>query len=134
MYFLNTEMHMVTFLITMFEIVMLVIQVIYFLERPGDKSRLQYLILLVFLIAYNVCGGLFPDPAWSIPIELQTILAYFVGFTMSMYVVYYFYKVFDLQHLKFFATYGLVLFLFLPFLFLFVVPFLLTDNVRLSSS
>lgn len=124
---------MVTFLITMFEIVMLVFQVIYFLERPGDKSRLQYLVLLVFLIAYNVCGGLFPDPMWLIPIALQTILAYLVGFTMSMYVVYYFYKVFDLQHLKFFATYGLVLFLFVPFLFLFIVPFLLTGDVLLSS-
>lgn len=133
MYFLNTEMHLVTFLITMFEIVMLVFQVIYFLERPSDKSRLQYLILLVFLIAYNVCGGLFPDPWWLISIEVQIILAYLVGFTMSMYVVYYFYKVFGLQHLKFFATYGLVLFLFLPFLFLFIVPFLLTKDVRLSS-
>lgn len=124
---------MVTFLITMFEIVMLVFQVIYFLERPGDKGRLQYLVLLVFLIAYNVCGGLFPDPMWLIPIALQTILAYLVGFTMSMYVVYYFYKVFDLQHLKFFATYGLVLFLFVPFLFLFIVPFLLTGDALLSS-
>jgi signal transduction histidine kinase/DNA-binding NarL/FixJ family response regulator len=133
MYFLNTEMHMVTFLITMFEIVMLAFQAIYLLERPGDRSRLQYLVLLVFLIAYNVCGGLFPDPRWLISIELQTILAYLVGFTMSMYVVYYFYKVFELQHLKFFATYGLVLFLFLPFLFLFIVPFLLTHDVLLSS-
>ena len=108
---------MVTFLITMFEIVMLVFQAIYFLERPGDKSRLQYLILLVFLIIYNVCGGLFPDPKWLISIDVQVILAYLVGFTMSMYVVYYFYKVFDLKHLKFFATYGLLFFLFLPFVF-----------------
>ena len=46
MYFLDTNMHMVTFLITMFEIVMLVFQIIYFLQRPNDKSRLQYLILL----------------------------------------------------------------------------------------
>jgi signal transduction histidine kinase len=50
-----------------------------------------------------------------------------------MYVVYYFYKVFDLKHLKFFATYGLILFLFLPFVFLFVVPYLLTGNSRLSA-
>lgn len=133
MYFLNTEMHMVTFLITMFEIVMLVFQGIYFLQRPSDKSRLQYLVLLVFLIAYNVCSGLFTDPRLPIPEKLQTILAYMVGFTMSMYVVYYFYKVFNLKHLKFFATYGLVFCLFLPFVFLFIVPYLLTGDPRLSS-
>jgi signal transduction histidine kinase/DNA-binding NarL/FixJ family response regulator len=132
MYFMNTDMHMVTFTITMFEIVMLVFQVIYFLQRPEDKSRMQYLILLVCLIAYNVCSGFFTDPRIPIPTTIQTILAYLVGFTMSMYVVYYFYKVFDLKHLRFFATYGLVFFLFLPFVFLFVVPFLLTGDVRLS--
>jgi signal transduction histidine kinase/DNA-binding NarL/FixJ family response regulator len=132
MYFLNTEMHMVTFLITMFEVVMLVLQVIYFLQRPNDKSRLQYLILLMCLITYNVCSGLFTDPRLPIPPAIQTIVSYLVGFTMSMYVVYYFYKVFDLRHLKFFVTYGLILFLFLPFVFLFVVPFLLTGDVRLS--
>src|SRR5688572_10610317 len=133
MYFMNTQMHMVTFLITVFELVMLVFQGIYFLQRPSDKSRLQFLLLLVCLIAYNICSGLFPDERWLLPITLQTIIAYFVGFAMSMYVVYYFYKVFDLKHLKFFATYGLVFFLLLPFVFLFVVPYLLTGNSRLSA-
>lgn len=133
MNFMHTQMHMVTFLITVFELVMLVFQGIYFLQRPSEKSRLQYLLLLVCLIAYNACSGLFPDGRWAIPITLQTIIAYFVGFAMSIYVVYYFYKVFDLKHLKFFATYGLLFFLFLPFVFLFVVPYLLTGDSRLSA-
>jgi signal transduction histidine kinase/DNA-binding NarL/FixJ family response regulator len=124
---------MVTFLITVFELVMLVFQGIYFLQRPGEKSRLQFLLLLVCLIVYNICSGLFPDARWIIPLSVQTIIAYFVGFAMSMYVVYYFYKVFDLKHLKFFATYGLLFFLFLPFVFLFVVPYLLTGDSRLSA-
>ena len=133
MYFLNTDMHMVTITITMFEVVMLVFQIIYFLQRPSDKSRLQYLILLLCLIAHNICSGLFPDPQFAIPIIVQNIIAYLVGFIMSMYVIYYFYKVFELSDLKFFATYGLLFFLFLPFVFLFVVPYLLTGNVRLSA-
>jgi hypothetical protein len=133
MYFMHTQMHMVTFLITVFELVMLVFQGIYFLQRPSEKSRLQYLILLVCLIAYNLCSGLFPDERWAIPITVQTIIAYFVGFAMSMYVVYYFYKVFDLKYLKFFATYGLLFFLLLPFVFLFVLPYLLTGDSRLSA-
>ncbi len=133
MYFLTTDMHMVTFTITMFEIVMLVFQIIYFLQRPSDKSRLQYLILLLCLIAHNICSGLFPDEQFIIPIIVQNIIAYLVGFIMSMYVIYYFYKVFELSDLKFFATYGLLFFLFLPFVFLFLVPYLLTDDVRLSA-
>lgn len=124
---------MVTFLITMFEVVMLVFQVIYFLERPADKSRLQYLILLLCLIAHNITSGILPDNDVPMHIDLQNIIAYFVGFMMSMYVVYYFYKVFELGHLKFFATYGLLFFLFLPFVFLFVVPYLLTEDLKLSS-
>src|SRR5688500_3845651 len=100
MFFAGTKMHIVTFGITAFEMVMLVIQVIYFLERPGDKRRLWYLILLVLLIFYNVCSGLFPDANIPIPLTVQTIIAYLVGFTMSMYVVYYFYRVFELRHLK----------------------------------
>ena len=133
MYFMNTEMHMVTFCITVFELVMLVLQIIYFLQRPSDTRRLQYLILLVCLILHNICSGLFPDEQIPIPFQIQIIIAYLVGFAMSMYVVYYFYKVFELKHLKFFATYGLIFFLFLPFVFLFVVPYLLTGDERLSS-
>lgn len=133
MHFLNTNMHMVTFTITVFEIVMLVFQIIYFLQRPSDKSRLQYLLLLLCLIAHNICSGLFPDEQFLISISLQNILAYLVGFIMSMYVIYYFYKVFELSDLKFFATYGLLCFLFLPFVFLFVIPYLLTGDLRLSA-
>lgn len=132
MNFWDTKMHMVTFSITVFELAMLFFQVIYFLERKDDKKRLMYLILLLFLIAYNVCSGLFPDKNIPIPIIVQVILAYLVGFAMSMYVVYYFYRVFDLKPLKFFATYGLVLFLFLPFLLLFVIPYVMTGNLEMS--
>ena len=129
---LNTEMHVVTFAITAFELVMLFFQVIYFLERTNDRGRLMYLVLLLLLILHNVCSGFFPDPNIPLPIVLQIIIAYLVGFTMSMYVVYYFYKVFGLSHLRFFATYGLIWFLFLPFVLLFVAPYLITGDLILS--
>jgi sensor histidine kinase YesM len=59
---------------------------------------------------------------------IQTVIAFLVGFTMSMYFIYYFYKAFDLKHLKFFATYGSWLFLLGPFLVLFIVPYYLTHD------
>jgi signal transduction histidine kinase/DNA-binding NarL/FixJ family response regulator len=132
MLFAGTQMHLVTFVITMFEMVILFLQVIYFFERPTDKRRLWYLLLLLFLLAYNVCSGLFPDPNLSIPILYQTIAAFLVGFTMSIYFVYYFYKAFELRELKFFVYYGSLFFLIVPFIVLFVIPFSVTNNLDLS--
>ncbi len=132
MYFLNTEMHMVTFVITSFEVIMLLFQIIYFLERKSDRKRLLYLILLIAVILYNVCSGFLPDKNLPIPIPIQNDVAYLVAFGTSMYFVWYFYKAFDLKRLRFFATYGSVFFLLLPFVLFFVLPYYLTGNLKLS--
>ena len=131
MYFLNTQMHLVTFFITAFELVMLFFQLIYWQQRPNDQKRLLYLTLLLFLIFYNLTSGFLPDENFFPPIILQNIAAYLIAFSMSIYFVYYFYKAFDLDALKFFATYGSIIFLLLPFLLLFVIPYLLTNNLEL---
>ncbi len=132
MNFMGTQMHMVTFSITAFEVAMLFFQVIYYLERTNDKKRLLYLVLLVFVIFYNITSGLFPDEGIPIPLMVQTILAYFFAFATSMYFVYYYYKAFDLKLLKFFVSYGSLIFLFVPFLFLFVLPLYLTGDLAMS--
>jgi DNA-binding CsgD family transcriptional regulator len=132
MYFMNTEMRMVTFVITSFEVIMLLFQIVYFLERKSDRKRLLYLILLIAMILYNVCSGFLPDEDFPVPITLQNVVAYLVAFCTSMYFVWYFYKAFDLKRLRFFATYGSIFFLFLPFALLFVVPYLATGNLDLS--
>ncbi len=126
---IGTQMHMVTFMITVFEVVMLLFQIIYFLERTNDQKRLLYLILLVFLILYNITSGLFPDENIPIPVMLQEVIAYLFAFATSMYFVYYYYKAFNLKRLKFFATFGSLIFLFAPFLFLFVVPYYITGDL-----
>src|SRR6478736_219007 len=117
MYFMGTQMHIVTFAITAFEIAALFFQIIYFLERPGDRSRLLYLILLISFILYNITSGLFPDEKIPIPVTIQNVIAYLIAFSTSMYFVYYYYKAFDLKLLRFFATFGSIIFLFVPFLF-----------------
>lgn len=129
---MGTQMHMVTFAITAFEVAMLFFQVIYYLERTSDKKRLLYLVLLVFVIFYNITSGLFPDENIPIPLMVQTILAYFFAFATSMYFVYYYYKAFDLKLLEFFVSYGSLIFLFVPFLFLFVLPLYLTGDLSMS--
>lgn len=132
MNFMGTQMHLVTFAITAFEIAALFFQVIYFLERPNDHKRLLYLILLISFILYNITSGLFPDTNIPIPISIQNVIAYLIAFSTSMYFVYYYYKAFDLKLLKFFATFGSLIFLFAPFLFLFVVPYYITGDLDMS--
>jgi DNA-binding CsgD family transcriptional regulator len=122
-------MHLVTFFITAFELVMLFFQIIYWLQRPNDKKRLLYFILLLFLIFYNLTSGFLPDKNFFLPVMVQNIMAYLIAFSMSIYFVYYFYKAFDLNNLKFFATYGSLVFLFLPFLLLFVIPYIVTNDL-----
>lgn len=132
MKFMGTEMHMVTLMIIMFEVAMLFFQTIYFLARPSDKKRLLFLILLISFILYNITSGFFPDPSLSMPVTLQNVIAYFCAFATSMYFVYYYYKAFNLKRLKFFVTFGSAIFLLCPFLFLFVVPYIITGNLDLS--
>ncbi|MCK5101761.1 MAG: response regulator [Cyclobacteriaceae bacterium] len=129
---MNTNMHIVTFLITVFESAMLFFVIIYFLSRPSDKSRLRYLFLLLFLIQYNVLSGLFPDEQFPIPVQIQNILAYYGGISVSMYFVYYIYKTFNLEKLKFYAIQGSIWFLLLPFVVLFIVPYMITGDLDMS--
>lgn len=125
-------MHLVTFSITAFEVVILFFQVIYFLQRTNDVRRLLYLVLLVLIILYNLTSGFLPDENFPLPITLQNVLAYLVAFSTSMYFVYYFYRAFNLRRLRFFATFGSLVFLFAPFIFLFVIPYYLTGDLELS--
>ena len=91
-----TEMHIVTFVFALLEIIMFFYQLIYYLSRPQDESRKWYLILLFLLIIYNITGGLFPNPKLDIPIITQNIIAYGSGFFAAAYFPYNFYKGFNL--------------------------------------
>lgn len=128
----GTEMHIVTFIFVLLEIVMFFYQLLYYLIRPEDKSRMWYLILLSLLLVYNVTGGLFPDPKMDIPIVTQNIIAYGSGFAMASYFPYYFYKAFELEKIRFHALYGVPLFLLLPYIVFFVIAYSFTGNLNFA--
>lgn len=116
------EMHGLTAVFILLELMMLSVQLYFYLIWPQDKRRLTYLILLVLLIGYNLTGGFFPDPeiGW-LSVPLQNVIAYGSGFLMAAYFPYYFYVSFDLRSLRFHALYGTPLFLLLPYLLFFVL-------------
>lgn len=124
------QMHGLTVIFIMLELMMFSVQLYFYLIWPYDKRRSAYLVLLVLLILYNLCGGLFPDPEirW-LSVSLQNIIAYGFGFLMAAYFPYYFYKAFDLSALKFHVLYGTPLFLLLPYLVCFVLIYPLTNNL-----
>ncbi len=128
----GTQIHIITFLISLFELVFFLYQFIYFLSRPSDKSRLYYLILLFLLIQYNIVGALFPDNRIDIPIAMQNIIAYIVALLMSLYFIFYIYKVLDLAKMRFYAFQGSLIFIVLPFIFLFLLPYIRTGDLEMS--
>ncbi len=125
----GTQMHVVTFTFVILEIAMLFYQVVYYLFRPQDKSRLWYMILLILLIIYNITGGLLPDENINIPIITQNIIAYGSGFLMASYFPFYFYKGFELMQLRFHALYGVPILLLIPYLVFFVVGYSINGNL-----
>lgn len=128
----GTEMHVVTFVFSMLEILMFIFLLPGYLSWPDDKPRFWYLILLLLLILYNVTGGLLPDRHFPIPIFVQNIIAYGSGFLMASYFPFYFYKAFNLKLLRFHALYGVPLFLLVPFLIFFVISY--SINCDLNST
>lgn len=126
----GTKMHIVTFLIIIFEMLFFFYQIVYYLSRPTDKKRLYYLILLYLLIQYNIASGLFPDSKYSLSITLQNIIIFAAGYIMGMYFPYYFYKAFNLSKMKFYAYWGSLLFLFIPFILFFLIPYYITGDLE----
>src|SRR5690606_463481 len=105
-------------------------QLVLYLQKPTEGRRKYYLVLLFLLIIYNIAGGLFPDDQIPLSIPLQNILAYGAGFLMACYFPFYFYKAFNITHLKFHAKYGVLIFLFLPFLLFFCLLYTLGVELR----
>lgn len=128
----GTEMHLVTLIFIILEVIMFFYQLVYYLYRPEDKNRFWYLILLFLLITYNITGGLFPDPKINLPIVTQNILAYGSGFLMASYFPFYFYKGFELKTLRFHAIYGVPLFLLVPFIVFFVIAYSINRNLDIA--
>ena len=126
----STDMHIVTFIFVIFEAIMLLYQVLFYLQRPFEKRRFYYIILLILFIIYNICGGLFPDPDFrGISLTVQNILAWGSGIALACFLPYYFYKAYGLVRLKFHARYGVLLFLLTPFLMFFGIEYLLQGNI-----
>lgn len=126
----QTEIHIVTFIFIVLESLLFSHQLIFYLQKPAEKQRKYYLILLFLLIIYNIAGGLFPDESLPLSIRLQYILAYGTGFSMGAYFPYYFYQAFNLTPIAFHAKYGVLMFLIAPFVIFFCILYPMGVELR----
>ncbi|TCD03159.1 helix-turn-helix transcriptional regulator [Pedobacter psychroterrae] len=129
----GSQLHLLTFIIVLLELMTLPFVWWYYYSWPGDKSRLWYFILLALLVFYNLTGGMFPDPKLRfISVTMQNIIAYGSGFGMAAYFPYYFYKSFGLERLRKHLHCWVPLCLLLPFVLFFCVLYPLTKNLDLA--
>src|ERR1700742_3885814 len=113
---LGTQMHWLTLVLIVIEISLFTTQLFHYLNRPDDKQRLWYLILLGLLIKFNIANGLFPDPSFRLDMRVQILVADGLAYLMGAYIPYYFYKAYELKRLCWHATRGVLLFILLPYL------------------
>ena len=129
----DSQMHLLTLVILVMELMLLPFVLWYYSAWPKDKTRLWYFVLLVLLIFYNLTGGFFPDPEISwISLQLQNVIAYGSGFLMASYFPYYFYKSFNLERLRWHVIYGVPICLLLPYLLFFCLVYPITNNLDLA--
>lgn len=88
------------------------------------------------IAAVEVMSRFAVNPKWLIylpPTMSPSETSEFEGYLEHpLYLPWYYYKAFDLSRLRFFATYGSLLFLLAPFVFLFALPYFITGDLQLS--
>lgn len=129
----GTQMEISTFVFICVEIVLLSLQIIHRLARPGNKHAYYNIVLLSLLIIYNVASGLLPDPNLPGSVILQNCIAYGTGFITPCFFPLYVYRCFGLRSMRWHAFRGVYLFLMLPY-FLFVGVYVATGNLEAAKN
>lgn len=113
--------------IVVFEFSMLLVQLMQFCVQR-DRKQLRYATLLILLLVNNLCRMAFLNQHHLFSIELQSAVGGTMSFLLAVYSGYFFYKAFDLKHIRFFVPNRALLSA--PFVALFILPEL-NDSVRL---
>lgn len=125
-------MHPITFYVIIVECFFLFYFLIESLRKPNLKSVKRFSYFTIYLIVYNTSSGLFPDKDIPIPLLFQHIFSYAVGLFLALYYVKYIYDEFNIKNYKLLTVHNLILSLGSSFIFLFVIPLIVTGNLLLS--
>lgn len=112
----GTQMHWLTLVLTLLETLFFFIQMNDILRYPLRRWQWWDLWLLLLLIGFNLANGFLPDTSLNLDIRLQYMIAYGAAYLVGSYFPFYFYKMYRLKSLRLWATWGVAVFVFLPYL------------------
>jgi len=97
-------------------------------------QQFLFLLLSIFVLFYNTLNGIFTNDTISHPVELQKALIYGSYMLLSIYLPFYFLKAFDFNHLKFFAYWGGLLFLLIPYVLFYIISMYFVHDYEIISA
>lgn len=106
-------------------------QLAVFLYSPGQVWRIWQVLLWGVLMSYNVVSVIFPNEELPVPLSLQYIFRYGVGFLLGSCFPLYFYKAHGITEFAIHVRFGLPVCYGLPFLLFFVIMFPLGKDLEL---
>lgn len=96
----DTSIHWTTFYYLLIDTAIVLFA--FHLSRKSERNDLnRYLILGCLFIIYNFTGGFLPIDNFPAPFILQYIITYGVAIGLCIYIIYYLYKEYDIEILKY---------------------------------
>lgn len=128
----GTEIHLVTFLYIVFQASLIIPSILSILIQPNEKFRIRFFILNLLFLSYNITNGLFPDNRLNLNLQSQNIIGWSVGFITVVFLLFYIYQEYNIKPLKLGKMQNLIVILSISFLFLFIIPYVMTNDLGLS--
>lgn len=122
----------ITIAILWFQFFLLCFQIIYLLQRPKDRKRFYYLILLLCWFQYNLVSNYYLCPDYGFSKHQQTFLLFVSAIILSTYLPYYLYKSYGIEKLRWFCLPGSIYFIVIPFVLLYFLPYYMTGDILLT--
>lgn len=126
----GTSIHWTTFFYLLVDTFIVIFAVIQCLKLKRLSLK-RYVILGLLYIAYNLTGGFLPMENFPGPDILQYLITYGVAILLCVYMIYYFYKEYDIVFLKFHASIqNIAILASTSFILLFLVPYYFTNSLE----
>ncbi|RKR83329.1 regulatory LuxR family protein [Mucilaginibacter gracilis] len=126
------QMHWLALAFIILTAIFLVLEVYDVLRRPKERWQWWNLVLVALLFFFNVTNGNFPDESSAVSLKLQYLLSDGSSYLVGAYFPFYFYKMYELDKLRFHAVYGAPVFVLLPFLVFEVVLYNINGQLTID--
>ncbi|UGU15386.1 hypothetical protein LS482_17100 [Sinomicrobium kalidii] len=124
----RTQIHQLTFIFIVIESLLL----IFLLLQKNNPSKFRFVLLTFLFLSYNITSGLIPDEKLGINRLSQDYIAFTVGIACALYLLYYIYTEYKIKPPRIISMRPVLYIAVLDFIFLFVIPYSITDDLNLS--